>query len=202
MKAFQVTSPGGPDKLLLTELPDPEPGPGEAVIKVAFAGCNWGDTQIRAGKYSFPVTYPVVPGYEVAGVVAAVGAGVTHIRAGDRVAALVDRGGYAQKCLASSRLTIVLPDDLDFATAAAFPIQALTAYQMLFTVFGIGPGDVVLVHAIGGGVGLFAPKWRFMRGRALSARLPRGKRIRSRSVTARRRLSSRQAMILCKRHSI
>ena len=155
MKAFQVTSPGGPDKLLLTELPDPEPGPGEAVIKVAFAGCNWGDTQIRAGKYSFPVTYPVVPGYEVAGVVAAVGAGVTHIRAGDRVAALVDRGGYAQKCLASSRLTIVLPDDLDFATAAAFPIQALTAYQMLFTVFGIGPGDVVLVHAIGGGVGLF-----------------------------------------------
>jgi len=155
MKAFRVISPGGPDKLLLTELPDPQPGPGDVVIDVAFAGCNWGDTQIRRGTYSFPVTYPVVPGYEVAGVVAAVGADVTHFRAGDRVAALVDCGGYAQKCVASSRLAIALPDKLDFATAAAFPIQALTAYHMLFTVFRVGADDVVLIHAIGGGVGLF-----------------------------------------------
>ena len=164
MKAFQVSSPGGPNQLLLTELPDLEPRPSEVVIDVAFAGCNWGDTQIRAGKYSFPVTYPVVPGYEVAGVVAAVGAGVTQFKAGDRVAALVDRGGYAQKCVASSRLTIALPDKLDFATAAAFPIQALTAYQMLFTVFGIGPGDVVLIHAIGGGVGLFCTQMAVQAG--------------------------------------
>jgi NADPH:quinone reductase len=68
---------------------------------------------------------------------------------------LVDRGGYAEKCVASSRLTISLPKELDFAIAAAFPIQALTAYHMLFTAFGVGSGDVVLIHAIGGGVGLF-----------------------------------------------
>jgi hypothetical protein len=61
MKAFQVRSPGGPDKLLLTELPDPQPGPGEAVIDVAFAGCNWGDTRIRGGTYSFPVTIRSFP---------------------------------------------------------------------------------------------------------------------------------------------
>lgn len=164
MKAFQVASPGGPDKLLLTELPDPQPGPGDVVIDVAFAGCNWGDTQIRAGKYSFPVTYPVIPGYEVAGSVAAVGAGVTQFKTGDRVAALVDRGGYAQKCVASSRLTIALPNTVAFATAAAFPIQALTAYQMLFTVFKIEPGDVVLVHAIGGGVGLFCTQMAVQAG--------------------------------------
>jgi NADPH:quinone reductase len=164
MKAFQVTSPGEPDKLLLTELPDPQPGPGDVVIDVAFAGCNWGDTQIRAGRYSFPVAYPVVPGYEVAGVVTAVGAGVTHIKAGDRVAALVDRGGYAQKCVASARLTIALPHKVDFATAAAFPIQALTAYHMLSTVFGVGAGDVVLIHAIGGGVGLFCTQMAVQAG--------------------------------------
>jgi NADPH2:quinone reductase len=164
MKAYQVTSPGGPDKLLLTELPDPQPSPGDVVIDVAFAGCNWGDTQIRAGTYSFPVSYPVIPGYEVAGVVAAIGTGVTHVKVGDRVAALIDRGGYAQKCVASPRLTIALSDKLDFATAAAFPIQALTAYQMLFTVFGVGPGDVVLIHAIGGGVGLFCTQMAVQAG--------------------------------------
>src|SRR6185312_14085608 len=117
-----------------------------------FAGCNWGDTQVRKGTYSFPVHYPVVPGYEVAGVVTELGSGVTNVKPGDRVAALVDRGRYAQKCLASSRLLIALPQTIDFATAAAFPIQSLTAYHMLFTVFRLSAGDVVLIHAIGGGV--------------------------------------------------
>jgi NADPH:quinone reductase len=164
MKAFRVMSPGGPDKLLVAELPDPQPGPDDVVVDVAFAGCNWGDTQIRRGTYSFPVNYPVVPGYEVAGIVGAVGADVTSIKVGDRVAALVDRGGYAQKCVASSRMVIALPHKLDLATAAAFPIQAITAYHMLFTVFLVGPGDVVLIHAIGGGVGLFCTQMAVQAG--------------------------------------
>jgi NADPH:quinone reductase len=155
MKAFTIETPGSFNNLVLTEVADPKPGPGEVVIEVAFAGCNWGDTQIRRGTYSFPVNYPVTPGYEVAGIVTAVGADVEDVRLGDRVAALVASGGYAEKCVAPSRLLIALPPAMDFATAAAFPIQALTAYHMLFTVFGVGRGDMVLVHAIGGGVGLF-----------------------------------------------
>ena len=155
MKAIQIDSPGGGDKLVLTTLPDPQPGPGQVLLDVAYAGCNWADTQIRRGAYSFPVAYPFVPGYEVSGTVAAVGGYASDVKPGDCVAAFVPGGGYAERCVADCAMLIPLPSRMGLDVAAAFPIQALTAYHMLHTVARLNSGDTVLVHAIGGGVGLF-----------------------------------------------
>ena len=156
MQAVVIHAPGGPEQLTLAELPHPIAGPGEVLVDVAFAGCNWADTQIRTGLYPHPVTYPLVLGFEIAGTVAALGPGVAGVNVGDRVATLVERGGaYAEKCAVPAAGLISLPDAIALDVAAAFPIQALTAYHMLYTVFGIEPGDTVLINAIGGGVGLF-----------------------------------------------
>ncbi len=155
MKAIRIESPGGGDKLAPVDMPDPRPGPGQVLIDVAYAGCNWADTQIRRGAYSFPVAYPLVPGYEVSGTVAAIGEDVADVKPGDRVAALLAGGGYAQRCIAARAMLIPLPAAVGLDVAAAFPIQALTAYHMLRTVARIGRGDTVLVHAVGGGVGLY-----------------------------------------------
>ncbi|MDP2330115.1 MAG: zinc-binding dehydrogenase [Reyranella sp.] len=156
MKAVVIHATGGPEQLTVAELPDPVPGSGEVLLDVAYAGCNWADTQVRLGIYPHPMTYPMVLGFEVSGTVAALGPGVSGVKVGDRVAAFPEKGGaYAGKCVASAAGLIVLPDGIALDTAAAFPIQALTAYHMLWTIYGgVGPGDVVLVNAIGGGVGL------------------------------------------------
>jgi NADPH2:quinone reductase len=155
VQAVVIHAPGGPEQLTVAELPDPIPGPGEVLIDVAFSGCNWADTQIRTGLYPHPFTYPLVLGFEIAGKVAALGPGVAGVKVGDRVATFVERGGaYAEKCTAPASGLIPLPDAIPLDVAAAFPIQAFTAYHMLFTVFGLEPGDTVLVNAIGGGVGL------------------------------------------------
>ncbi len=155
MKAVVVHATGGPEQLKVADLPDPVAGPGEVLIDVAYAGCNWADTQVRLGIYPHAMTYPMVLGFEVAGTVAALGPDVTGLRVGDRVAGFPEKGGgYAEKCVASAVGLLRLPDAVPFDVAAGFPIQALTAYHMLHTVFGIEPGDTVLVNAIGGGVGL------------------------------------------------
>jgi NADPH:quinone reductase len=155
MKAVVIHATGGPEQLKVAELPDPVPGSGEVLVDVAYAGCNWADTQVRLGIYPHPMTYPMVLGFEVAGTVAALGPGVSSVKVGDRVAAFPEKGGaYAEKCVASATGLIRLPEAVPFDVAAAFPIQALTAYHMLHTVFGVEPGDSVLINAIGGGVGL------------------------------------------------
>jgi len=156
MKAVVIHATGGPEQLTLAELPDPVPGPGEVLLDVAYAGCNWAATQVRQGIYPHPMTYPMVLGFEVSGTVAALGPDVSGVKVGDRVAAFPEKGGaYASKCVASAVGLIRLPDGVALDTAAAFPIQALTAYHMLWTIYGgVGPGDTVLVNAIGGGVGL------------------------------------------------
>jgi D-arabinose 1-dehydrogenase-like Zn-dependent alcohol dehydrogenase len=156
MKAVVIHATGGPEQLVLADLPDPVPGAGEVLIDVAYAGCNWADTQVRMGIYPHPMTYPMILGFEVSGTVAALGPGVTGVEVGDRVATFPEKGGaYAEKCLASARGLIKLPDAVGLDVGAAFPIQALTAWHMMWTIYGgIGPGDTVLVNAIGGGVGL------------------------------------------------
>jgi NADPH2:quinone reductase len=156
MKAVVIHATGGPEQLTLADLPDPVPGPGEVLLDVAYAGCNWADTQVRQGIYPHPMTYPMVLGFEVSGTVAAFGPGVSGVKVGDRVAAFPEKGGaYASKCVASVVGLIKLPEGVALDTAAAFPIQALTAYHMLWTIYGgVGPGDTVLVNAVGGGVGL------------------------------------------------
>ena len=156
MKAVVIHDKGGPEQLVLADMPDPVPGPGEVVIDVAYAGCNWADTQVRQGIYPHPMVYPLVMGFEVSGTVSKLASGVTNVKVGDRVATFPEKGGgYAEKCVAGAAGLIKLPDSVSLDVGAAFPITALTAYHMLHTVHGrLNPGSTVLVSAIGGGVGL------------------------------------------------
>ena len=155
MKAAVVSEPGGLDNIEIQDLDIPQPGPGQILVKVAYCGCNWADTQMREGIYPHPTDYPVVLGLEIAGEIVDTGPQVTHLKPGQRVCTLVESGGYANFCLADAGLATVVPEGLSLASAAAYPVQGLTAYHMLYTVSRISAGDWVLVHASGGGVGLF-----------------------------------------------
>ncbi len=154
MRAIVVEKPGGLEALELREVPDPEIGPDDVLIDIAYCGCNWADTQRRAGIYPHPVDYPDIIGSEVSGTIAAVGDAVKGLAVGDRVAASAWSGGYAERCAAKAEMVIPLPDVVPLDVGAAFPVQAQTAYHMLHTVYGLKAGDTVLVHAAGGGVGL------------------------------------------------
>jgi NADPH:quinone reductase len=156
MKAVVIHAPGPPEQLVMADLPDPSPGPGEVLIDVAFAGCNWADTQIRTGIYPHPFTYPLVLGFEISGTVSKLGPNVGGVKVGDRVATFVEKGGgYAQKAVAPANILMPLPDSISLEVGAALPIQPLTGYHMLYTVHSLKPGETVLINAIGGGVGLF-----------------------------------------------
>lgn len=156
MRAVIVNEPGGIDALQVQDVPDPRPGKGEVLVDVAYSGCNWADTQVRSGIYPHAITYPVTPGFEVSGTVAEVGDGVEGLSAGDRVVAITEIGGYAEKAVTVADMVTVLPDAVPLDVAAAFPIQSLTSYHMLHTIYRLKKDDVVLVHAAGGGVGLQA----------------------------------------------
>jgi NADPH2:quinone reductase len=111
---------------------------------------------LRKGTYPHPTTYPLVPGFEISGRVALIGPGVEGVKEGDRVAAYVEHGGgYAELCVTDAEGLIRLPDAVRLDAACAFPIQGLTSWHMIHTLGGTKPGDAVLIHAIGGGVGLF-----------------------------------------------
>jgi NADPH2:quinone reductase len=157
MRAVLVERPGGLDALRLAAMPDPVPAAGEVLIEVAFAGCNWSDVQKRRGVYPDPVSYPVIIGLEVSGHVRAVGAGVRRLASGDRVAALTGPrmlGGYAERVAVPAPYVMRLPPALPLDLGAAFPVVALTAYHLLRSAHHVRRGEVVLVHAIGGAVGL------------------------------------------------
>ena len=156
MKAVVIHAPGAPDQLVMADMPEPTPGPGEVLVDVAYAGCNWADTQIRTGIYPHARTYPLVLGLEISGRVSKLGPGVSGVKVGDRVAAFLEQGGaYAEKAVAPANILMPLPDTIPFDVAAALPIQPLTGYHMLHTIYGIEPGETVLINAVGGGVGLF-----------------------------------------------
>lgn len=156
MRAAVVDQPGGLNALVVREVPEPDPGPGEVLIETAFCGCNWADIQRRQGTYPHPVSYPHIMGREVSGTALALGDGVEGLEAGERVIAILPgSGGYAERCTAPVELVTRLPEDIALDVGAAFQVQALTAYHMLHTVYGIAAGDTVLVHAASGGVGLF-----------------------------------------------
>ena len=157
MRAVEVVQPGGVDVLAFVDAPDPVAGEGEVVIDVAFAAANWSDIQKREGVYPDPVTYPAVIGLEVSGRIGAVGAGVSGLQAGQRVAAISAPrmlGGYAEKCVAGAEFVIPLPDEMSLEAGAAFPIVCLTAYHLVNSAYDLTPGETVLVHAVGGAVGL------------------------------------------------
>ena len=157
MRAVVVDQPGGIEVLRLAELPTPAPGPREVLIRTAAATVNWGDIQKREGIYPDPVVFPAVLGMEAAGVVGAVGSDVPKTWVGRRVTALGGPrlvGGYAESISVPLEYVLPLPDDVEWRTGAAFPLASLTAWHILRSAASIGLGDVVLIHAISGSVGL------------------------------------------------
>jgi NADPH:quinone reductase len=152
MRAIVVTEVGGPEVLVAAEHPDPEPGPGQVVVEAAAAGINFIDLYRRSGVYRQPLPY--VPGHEGAGVVVAVGEGVTDVALGDRVAWHDAPGSYAERVLVDAALTVPVPDGTDLMAAAAVLLQGMTAHYLCRSTFPVTEGTVAVVHAAAGGVGL------------------------------------------------
>ncbi len=160
-RAIQVAAFGGPENLQLVNLPVGEPGPGEIRIRHQACGLNYIDVYQRTGLYPNPL--PLTLGMEGAGVVEAVGAGVTHLKVGDRAAyASNPPGSYADARVMPARTVVKLPDGIAFDTAAGMMLKGLTAQYLLkktLPVQGLQAGDHVLFHAAAGGVGLIACQW-------------------------------------------
>ncbi|MFW5920216.1 MAG: synaptic vesicle VAT-1 family membrane protein [Polyangiales bacterium] len=153
MRAVWITKYGGPEVLQVRESDDPEPGPGEARIRVRAAGLNFAEVMARQNLYPDAPKAPTVVGYEAAGVVDALGEGVTEPPVGSRVLCASRFGAHADTLCVPAEMTFVIPDDLPFEQAAAIPVNYLTAWHMLFEVARVRAGDRVLVHMAAGGVG-------------------------------------------------
>lgn len=147
MRAIQMTEFGGPEVLELTELPTPEPGEDEVLIKVTRAGLNFADTHTRTNSYVQKATLPLVPGGEVTGI---------REDTGERVVALVGSGGYAEYATAPKQLVFPIPAELEDGAALALIIQGTTAWHLYRTAGRVAPGESVVVHAAAGGVGSLA----------------------------------------------
>ena len=152
MKAIQVSKAGGPEVLEYTDAADPSLGPGQALVELQAIGVNYTDVYTRSGMN--PATLPVVPGLEGAGVVAAVGEGVTEVAPGDLVAYASVPRSYAEKVIAQSWRLVKLPDGLDAEAGAAAMLQGMTAHYLCHSAYPLKPGDTLLVHAGAGGTGL------------------------------------------------
>jgi NADPH2:quinone reductase len=151
MKHIQITHCGGPEELRVAESPVPTPGAGQALVKIAASGVNFIDVYFRCGLYKADL--PFTPGSEGAGVVEAVGAGVTEVKPGDRVAYAMARGSYAEYALVPAAQLVPLPDSVSFETAAAAMLQGMTAHYLTHSTFPLKAGDKCLVHAAAGGAG-------------------------------------------------
>src|SRR5713101_1241626 len=151
MKAIIIDKIGGPEVMTIAEVPRPEAKPGTVLIKVRAAGINFADTLFRQGQYVMQPKFPDTPGLEAAGVIEAVGEGVTNLKPGQRVAALGSKM-YAEYALAPATQVIPIPDSMSFEEGAAFPVQVLTAWHMLHTSHTTERGQTVLVHSAAGGV--------------------------------------------------
>jgi NADPH2:quinone reductase len=147
VRAIQMTEFGGPEVLKLVELPSPEPGPEETLIRVTRAGLNFADTHTRTNSYVQKATLPLVPGGEVAGV---------REDTGERVVALTGSGGYAEYAVAPKDLVFPIPEGLDDGTALAMIVQGTTAWHLYRTSGRVAEGESVVVHGAAGGVGSLA----------------------------------------------
>ncbi len=152
MWAIQIEQAGGPEVMQWRELEDPEPAAGQIVVDVAAAGLNFIDTYQRSGLYDVPKPY--VLGLEGSGVVAALGDGVTRWSVGDRVAWPQSPGSYATKVAIPADRAVAVPESVELETAAAIPLQGMTAHYLVTDTFTLGAGSRCLVHAGAGGVGL------------------------------------------------
>ncbi len=167
MRAVIATEPGGPEVLTLTDLPDPQPGPGQVVIEVAATAVNRADLMQRKGFYPPPAGASDVLGLECSGTVAAVGSGVTTWAVGDQVCALLAAGGYATHVAVPAGQVMPVPDGVDLVSAGALPEVASTVWSNVFMVAGLRAEETLLVHGGAGGIGTMA----IQLGHALGARV-------------------------------
>jgi NADPH2:quinone reductase len=151
MKIIYVQKPGGPENMELADAPVPQPGPKQALVRLHARGVNFIDVYFRIGLYKADL--PITLGSEGAGVVEAVGAEVTEVAPGDRVAYAMSRGSYAQYAVVPAALLVKIPDHLDFNAAAAAMLQGMTAHYLTHSTYAVKQGDTCLVHAAAGGAG-------------------------------------------------
>jgi NADPH:quinone reductase-like Zn-dependent oxidoreductase len=164
MRQMVIVRHGAPEVMQAREAPDPVPGKGQVRIAVRAAGVNFADLLARIGVYPDAPKPPVVVGYEVSGIVDAVGPGVTSHREGDRVVALTRFGGYADRVVVPEVFAFKIPGSLGDAEAAAIPVNYVTALIALYHMANLTGGDTVLIHGAGGGVGIAATQLARLRG--------------------------------------
>lgn len=157
MKAIVIEQYGGPEALSLQEVSVKQPQTGEVLVRISAVGVNFVDIYWRTGFDPQPL--PLIPGLEAAGVVEAICEGVNTVSPGDRVAFARQPGTYAEACVVPADSLIPLPAELSFEQGAAFPLQGMTAHYLIYDFRKPSPGDVVLIHAAAGGVGLFLVQW-------------------------------------------
>jgi len=169
MICVEIAEPGGPDVLRAVERPDPMPGPGDVLIRVAAAGINRPDVLQRRGAYPPPPGASDIPGLEVAGTIAAIGDRVSDWRVGDRVCALVAGGGYASMCVAPAPQCLPVPTSLDLIAAAAIPETFFTVWTNVFDRGHLQPGETALFHGGTSGIGTTAIQLAVARGSTVYA---------------------------------
>jgi NADPH2:quinone reductase len=157
VRAVRIHRTGGIDAMVIDDVPDPVPGPGEALVRIAGAGINFIEIYHRTGLYQVPL--PKTLGAEGAGTVVAVGEGVDPDRIGSRVASAELAGSYAEFATVAVDRVVAVPDGVDDVTAAGALLQGMTAHYLLHDVYPVQRGDTVLVHAAAGGMGLLLTQW-------------------------------------------
>jgi NADPH:quinone reductase len=162
MKTILVKELGGPEKMELAEVPRPQPGPEQALIRLGAIGVNFVDIYFRIGRYKADL--PMTLGSEGAGTVEAIGPGVSEVAVGDRVAWTMQRGSYAEYALVPSSILVKIPDHVSFETAAAVMLQGMTAHYLTHSTYALKSGDTCLVHAAAGGTGALLVQMAKMRG--------------------------------------
>ena len=167
MKAVVCNAWGLPDTLVVEELPDPAPGPGQVALDVMAAGVNFPDVLIIQGKYQFQPELPFTPGSELSGVVRALGDGVDHLKVGDKVIAFTAQGAFAQQIVVPAQACMPMPPGMDFDTAAAITLTYGTSHHAVVDRAALKEGETMLVLGAAGGVGLAAIEI----GKALGARV-------------------------------
>jgi NADPH:quinone reductase len=177
MKAIRLEAYGAPEQLKLDDGPDPAPGPGEALVQVSAAGVNFMDIGVRTGKFWPDKVPPFTLGVEGAGRVLGLGEGVDKLRIGDRVAWFYVRGSYAQQIVAPADTLVPIPDVISDETAASLMMQGLTASHFVTEVYAIKPGDIALVHAAAGGVGLLLTQMIKLRGGMVIGRVSSASKV-------------------------
>jgi NADPH:quinone reductase len=154
VRAAYVSEHGAPEVVVVQDLPDPEPGPGEVVVDIAYAAVNFPDVLIVNNEYQVQVPAPFVPGSEFSGVIAAIGEGIDDVAVGDHVYGASFVGAYAEQIVVGAASVHMIPDSVDLRDAAAFSVAHTTAMHTLRTIADLQPGETVLVLGAAGGVGL------------------------------------------------